>query len=40
MARAVDEYLARALEGHRAALTQLREAVLLAVPDAEELIRS
>lgn len=40
MARAVDEYLARAPEGHRTALKQLREAVMSVVPHADEVIRS
>jgi uncharacterized protein YdhG (YjbR/CyaY superfamily) len=40
MARAVDEYLARAPERHRGALEQLRQAVLAVVPDAEQVIRS
>jgi len=38
--RAVEEYLARAPEGHRIALRQLREAVVSVVPDAGEVIRS
>ena len=38
--RALEEYLARAPEGHRAALEWLREAVISAAPDAMEVIRS
>ncbi len=36
----VGEYLARAPEGHRRALEQMREALLSVVPDADEVIRS
>jgi uncharacterized protein YdhG (YjbR/CyaY superfamily) len=36
---AVEEYLARAPEPHRAALRELRETVVSTVPDAEEVIR-
>jgi uncharacterized protein YdhG (YjbR/CyaY superfamily) len=36
---AVEEYLARAPEGHRNALKQMREAVRSALPDADEVIR-
>jgi uncharacterized protein YdhG (YjbR/CyaY superfamily) len=36
---AVEEYLARAPQAHRMALEELREAVLSAVPDPEEVIR-
>lgn len=39
MARAVDEYLSRAPETDRLALQELRQAVLSAAPDAEEVIR-
>jgi uncharacterized protein YdhG (YjbR/CyaY superfamily) len=39
MAAAVNEYLARISDGHRLALEQLRDAVLLVVPDADEVIR-
>lgn len=40
MAKAFDEYLVRAPNEHREALEQLRAAVLSAVPDAEEVVRS
>lgn len=39
VARALDEYLARAPDGHRMALKQLHEAVMSAVPHADEVIR-